>query len=293
MRESKKVKVGDVIASEVGVVLNGTVKDLEMVEELYTADHEREALEILDRMLGLPRGVDPAIGRLRFLFAEGDLIEPKLHVESIIANLAMIKVETKLGGKFSKYLMMLRSKCFSAIVSQPSGREDADLMGKAIENAEIVLQLFPEDPTFLTLAAQVIFIQGDTNRAVVLVKKALKLDPRSEMAKATLKIINQGHGTEQFTSMTERALMILDEIENAERDVRDMTLASNLLNESLDIFEHQPRAWVGIGFIFAKLNLRKEAVESLKKAQKYDPFDSMVQELANALDKLGWLDEDK
>jgi len=292
MTGSKKVKAGQVVTTaKNSAVLNGTIKDLKMVEELYATDREAEAIALIDRILELPEGINPAIQRLYFLLTEGNKLEVETHVHDVTDERTLLSVEMRLGGAFAGDLMIIRSKCFSALLDTPSGRSDPNVRRQAVENAEIITRLFSNDSFLLTLAAQSLFMCGELEAALTLLEKAISLDPKNIIAKATLKVVGAGIEGKTFTAMTEKALMMMDEISNEKRSTDDMRIVDDLLNQSLDIFEHQARAWAGKAWVHASWYEKDDALEALRKAQKYGPEDHMVQQITKALDKLGWLDE--
>lgn len=288
MEDSPKIRPGDTItSSHSGPTLNGTPGDLRSVEELYEMDRESEALAIVDRILQLPTEVVNACERLRFLMSGSGQIEVSAQVKSVSEQGLSLQLQTKLGGAFTRVLMVHRGRCFSAILDRPSERNDANLRRSALENAQILTEVFPEDPLCLTLAAQAYVHCGERKRALDLLAKAIALDPKNETAVSTLRAIN---AEVNFERLTESAIAKISRfVDSGGEDGEVLKQAVEMLNQSLDIFAHQPKAWAGLAWAMSMVNRRMEALELLRRAQKLDPSDSLVNGLIAEFRKLGWL----
>ena len=274
--------------------LNGTADDLKRAEYLYAKDREQEAIDILDNILRLPQGIEPGLEYLRDLMKDTDIVKVTLDLVADTDSHHVLKMGHKLAGGYVRSLMILRSKCFTALMDSEARKKYPQLVSRATENAEIILQLFPEDTAFMVLAAQVFFLQRDAERAIVLAEQALKLSPESKYVQSALKMFQHGYDSASFRTLTERALAVIqktmDEAEPTGNINKEwIKTAADLLMESLDLFERQPKAWAGMAWLLAILNNPEEAVKYLRTAQHYDPSDDLVQTLSAEFNRRGWM----
>lgn len=155
--------------------------------QLYKEDRESEALAVLIDGLWLPPDGQTGIKRIKLLLGGVDTSSLEVHqVHPIfLEEKAKINPELVLIPQF----LILMGMALSPILSYtPNKCEDAEI-NIAEAYVEIVLSLFPNSPTLITLAAQVNCCLGKFDSAVMLCEKALHIDPRYKTARGTLDII--------------------------------------------------------------------------------------------------------
>lgn len=268
-------------------ILNGGIEDLQMIEQLYASDREEEAIQLIDSVLGLPEGLDRKLASLKYLMAGK---EDYLQVFKPVGDPKnpSFEIYLKLGGAFTRFLMLHRSKCFAAIADKSE-----KIMDQAMENSEIVLTLFPADNDIVALAAQVIFHKGEDDRAFKILREALEREPEHPHVKKTLRWLERGRDAESFITMTDRAYqMAVDQLEKLTKDepVEEKVLhqALDLSLESLRITENQPKAWASLAFLYSLANDRERTLTALKYAQNYDPSERLAEIVAKNCEKRGW-----
>ena len=289
--------------------LNGDVDDLKKIQSLYDTDHELEALEIIDRVLGLSGEVASELGRLAKLVAVEDSyvqITADTSVYGVQQDRAILHPQTKLGPSYTPPLLAMRSKCFVALLDTKAGNSNPKIRTDAVKNAEMTLELFPGHPEYLIWAAQVYFLTGQLQTAVALGEKAQSIAPDNQMIITTMEMITGGNTAGRFAELTHQALTLINEFAQKcsetgevgpdgeilmEADHGTMELlkrANELLQESIDIHADQAKAWAGLSWMCALLRKKEEAFGYLREAQKIDPSDEVVVSLARELHSMGW-----
>jgi tetratricopeptide (TPR) repeat protein len=285
---------------------------LEKAKEYYDKGREKDALAIVDRLLDLPAGIDSAVKKVRsMLNAEfhNDLPFRIEHRGGAI-DLVMTDPSKKLQRMLVCVMLEVRGKCFSALLDNPNQR-DAELIARALENAEIMIAVFPEDSIFHTLAAevyfctQVFFPSGNLKTAMRqtamrLVRKAMELDPSNLAVKGIYELIRKNMATEQGSEpelMTAQALEILFKLLLVPPDSEErfaigtlsaeqnaaLSEACHLLEESLNIKSTQPEAWAGLAWLTYSLGCPKEGRKHLEKARALDPNNELLRSIEGGL----------
>lgn len=243
--------------------------DFKKAESFYKTDQEEKALEVIDRILNY-----------------SDEIEDKIDKLSL-----SIDESAKSTHELYKNIFILRSKCFSALLDNPDKQNrnkiNSDVLSmSAVENAELVLRLFPKNTTIMTLASQIFFLTKDIKKAIDLVNKALTLDPDNEVARFCIKKYSL---TTDYVMLTEQALFQLNNISQKGHTNQDETeKILKLLLDSIGLCEEQAKAWAGLAWLFAMLNEHEQSVKALQKAQSYDHSEPLVQQLLSEFKKKGF-----
>jgi len=291
--------------------LNGDAGDLKKIEDLYSANHEREALLIIDRVLGLSKDFESNFKKLAELLKINDSpVVVKTDVFAINKERFGLNVHFKLGPKHVPHLLALRSKCYTALLDTTSGRSDPKLKIGAVANAELTLKLFPENPEFLIWVAQVLFLTGEVERAITLGKKAQSIDPENQMIKSTLEVFNRGNNADSFFELTHKALTLInsfrekcsamqeggpdgEKLMSADRKTMEiLQKAGDMLYDSIEIYPKQAKAWAGLSWIYSMIGQKEKALGFFKEAQKIDPSDDLVINQASEFEKFGWTVEE-
>lgn len=153
------------------------LKALPRVEELYAADRESEALQLLDRCLGMPAGFEAQLQQLRDL-------ERDLGAASIDSALV-------------PHLLALRSKCLA------SGRIriDAELTSLARDHVRLLDELCPGRTEFGIYGAQLSALLDDVEDGLRRIDGVLRRAPGDERAARTKKALEQMAAAEAATAV--------------------------------------------------------------------------------------------
>jgi len=277
---------GDAAMSDAKPLLRweGSLSELLRAEVLYKNDNDFEALEIVDRILDLPSGVEAAVSRLKAI--DNEYVAEWTHITSNIVFFG--ERPTPL-----QTILNLRGECFVGILDRKDTAITPELKARALENAEIMIQLYPDKPRFLVLAAQAFYCCGMGERAISMAERALTLDPDNVLKLSSLTFFRSQSATAPNVNLaTDAVRSIRTETLALERgeqvNVSALVQARSLLYASLSMRDQQAFAWAGLAWLEALEGYREKALIALRRALDLDSSEHLVQEVADQFRKRGW-----
>ncbi len=275
IQNEENLRSREIIRSSNGPFDDG-MSVLREIEDLYIADRETEALELIDRVLKLPADYNGQLMRLRDVNQDTEGV----HTDAVKENLTVgigINVHLKMGGRFLDPLMSMRSKCFASGNIKLSG----EMEHRAVNHIRLLDEFYPGDVTFAIYSAEITAILGNPEEAVEMLNSILQRDPANKLANAVKEQYEQAlRRSNRGPSSLEAASRLMQLQESAKssgqgglgpREFTDWLrscceIAQHLEQDTFDVDN-----WVLLISVLMNTQRYEEASMALKAVQSFDP----------------------